>query len=337
MPLTTLRLLTTRRHAARRLDETLAAWLTEALDHPVSKAKARKLVMAGAVLLDGRRVAIASLALSAGSRIEARIDRARLFSDATSRDRAFELAANRILFEDEDLIVVDKPPGLPAHPTVDESRDNLFAAITRFLARRDGGMAPYLGIHQRLDRDTSGAALFTKSKRVNAAVARLFSHHEGTKIYQAITVAPDERLLPRMKPEWTIQNYLGRINAVSKRARYGAVPANGDLARTAFRILAKSARGLWIEAIPQTGRTHQIRVHLAEYGIPILGDDLYGAGPSVEAPRLMLHAGQLRFPHPITGREVSVTSPLPADFRNCLRVVEGGGRPRPHPRPPLAH
>jgi 23S rRNA pseudouridine1911/1915/1917 synthase len=78
---------------------------------------------------------------------------------------------------------------------------------------------------------------------------------------------------------------------------------------------------LWIEAIPKTGRTHQIRVHLSESGLPILGDDLYGG--EERAPRLMLHAGRLTFPHPITGRETSVNSPLPDDFKQCLRRIRG--------------
>ena len=92
-------------------------------------------------------------------------------------------------------------------------------------------------------------------------------------------------------------------------------------------MIAEYPRGLWIEAIPKTGRTHQIRVHLSEYGLPILGDDLYGEGTSAAelnrlAPRLMLHAAQLIFPHPITGREISIDSPLPDDFQRCLKQIE---------------
>ena len=318
MPLTNLKLITTAEHDSQRLDDTLAAWLTGKLHRPVSKAKVRKLVMAGAISVDGRRIKAASLSLSKGTMIDARIDTARLFADLTSQDRAFELTPRTILFEDEDLIVVDKPPALPSQPTVDGTRDNLLAALMRFLSKRKSSSQPYVGVHHRLDRDTSGIVLFTKSKRVNAAVGEIFSSHRGVKIYQAITVPGRTP-----KQEWTIQNQLGLVASTSKRRKYGVVLTGGDSAQTAFRTLAKYSKGLWIEAIPKTGRTHQIRVHLSEYGLPILGDDLYGVCQKTSpiAPRLMLHATQLTFPHPISGREISIKSPLPDDFVRCLSVI----------------
>jgi 23S rRNA pseudouridine1911/1915/1917 synthase len=252
-----------------------------------------------------------------GATVEAHIDLDKLFDDSTARDREFELTANRILFEDEDLIVIDKPSGLPTHQTIDTLRDNLVAAVSRFLSKRDGVVDPYIGVHQRLDRDTSGVVLLTMSRRVNAAVAEIFLNHQEVKVYQALTVRGAH------EQEWTIKNYLGKISSQSKRARYGAVKSGGDLAETSFRVMAEYPRGMWIEAIPRTGRTHQIRVHLSEYGLPILGDDLYGGGKSERlAGRVMLHAAQLTFPHPITGGEISVQSPLPVDFQECLKRIE---------------
>ena len=142
------------------------------------------------------------------------------------------------------------------------------------------------------------------------------------KIYHALTVAPRQGgLQKKLKKQWEIKNYLGKIPARPNRARYGAVDSDGALAETSFRLIAQYPRGLWIEAVPKTGRTHQIRVHLSEYGLPILGDDLYGAGDIREsdiAPRLMLHAAELIFQHPITEREIAVKSPQPEDFRQCL-------------------
>jgi RluA family pseudouridine synthase len=270
--------------------------------------------MAGAVYLNGSRVRNPSIQLASGVTIEARVDPAKLFRDLTSRDRKFELTPDRILFEDSDLIVVDKPAGLPAHPTVDEGRDNVLAAVTRFLAKRDGG-EPYVGLHQRLDRDTSGVVLFTKSPRVNAAIADVFSQHEAVKVYQALT-AGSRRKLPK---EWTIRNYLARVPSKSKRAKYGAVDQDGQLAETSFRLIEQLPHGVWIEVIPKTGRTHQIRVHLSEYGLSILGDDLYGTQTS--APRLMLHASELRFRHPVTNVETSVKSTPPDDFKECLHRI----------------
>jgi len=319
--ITKLKLITSSDHARLRLDEVLADFLTKRLKRSVSKAKVRKLIMAGAVHLRGQRARFPSLGLLPGAEIEVHVDLLRLFGDSTSRDRPFEVTADRILFEDEDLIAIDKPYGLPSQPTVDETRDNLFAAVSRFLAKRDGNAKPYLGVHQRLDRDTSGVVLFTKTRRVNAPVGEIFSKHLGTKIYQALTGPPSPGLRKKLKHEWIIKNYLGKVPSKSKRARYGAVRTNGEFAETAFRVIAEYPRGLWIEAIPKTGRTHQIRVHLSEDGLPILGDDLYGADNaelSRSVPRLMLHAAQLIFPHPITKDELSIQSALPDDFRRCL-------------------
>src|SRR5689334_2651362 len=128
VPLTKLRLTTTSAHS--RLDETLADWLTEKLGQPVSKAKARKLVMAGIVLVNGQRARVASETVRAGTKLEVHVDPVKLFGNATSKDKTFELIPSSILFEDDDLIAVDKPPGLPSQPTVDPARDNLAAAVT---------------------------------------------------------------------------------------------------------------------------------------------------------------------------------------------------------------
>jgi RluA family pseudouridine synthase len=294
----------------------LSEWLPQMLGRSVSKAKVRKLIMAGAVHVDGRAARSAAIPLSAGMTIHARVDARKLFADETSRDRAFSLTQRHILFEDEDLIVVDKPAGLPLHTTADEARKNLAGEVRRFLAERDG-MEPYLGLHHRLDRDTSGVVLFTKSRRANEGVSRMFSEHSVVKIYHAITIHPPGRL----RQEWTVRNRLGKIGTTSKRTRYGAVASGGQSAETAFRVIEECARGVWIEAIPKTGRTHQIRVHLAESGLPILGDDLYGPGHSSHAPRLMLHAKELIFPHPITGTSISVNSPLPEDIQSLLTRV----------------
>jgi 23S rRNA pseudouridine1911/1915/1917 synthase len=310
-----------------QLGQVLSEWLPAALRRPVSKAKVRKLIMAGAVRLNGRPVRNASKTLASGATIEAYIDPAKLFAASTSRDRVFELTAAHILFEDDDLIVIDKPPGLPSQPTVDEARDNLLAALTRFLSTRDRIGKPYVGVHQRLDRDTSGVVLFTKSRHVNAAVAEIFSNHHVRKIYQALTAARREPgLRTKLEKQWTVKNHLGKVGSKSKRARYGAVDSDGALAETSFRVIAEHPGGAWIEAVPRTGRTHQIRVHLAGCGLPILGDDLYGADNTAEvdharAPRLMLHAAELKFPHPITRRELCVRSPLPADFKECLERI----------------
>jgi 23S rRNA-/tRNA-specific pseudouridylate synthase len=168
--------------------------------------------------------------------------------------------------------------------------------------------------------------LFTKTQRVNAAVAELFSKRRVRKIYQALTVHPASDSGRTLQKEWTVRNYLGKISSQGKRARYGAVDSDGELAETSFRLLAEYPRGLHIEAVPKTGRTHQIRVHLSEYGLPILGDDLYcpRTNPACLeiAPRLMLHAAVLILPHPITAREIALESSPPPDFVQCFRAIQ---------------
>lgn len=313
----------------RRLDQVLAEWLPEASGQPLSKAKVRKLIVAGAVYLNGKRIRIASKELLPNAILDVYLDLEKLVSDTgPSRDRPFHMTAASILYEDEDLIAVNKPPGLATQPTVDEARQNLFALVKRFLAERGGGAAaPYLGLHHRLDRDTSGVILFTKTRGVNAAVAALFSEHRASKVYQAIVGLGRGAPLPQAGEAWSVKNYLGRDRQAGKRARTTAVRSGGDFAHTDFTMIACHPPYAWVEARPRTGRTHQIRVHLSEGGTPIVGDATYGGEREV-APRLMLHAASLTFPHPIHQTVLTVQSPLPEDFTQCLRKLHLE-KPRP--------
>ncbi len=308
----------------KRLDQFLAEKLPEALARPVSKGKVRKLIVAGAVYLNGKRVRIASKTVLQRARVEAFIDPKRLFEDEGAAGTLggpgggpFELGPERVLFEDEFIIVVDKPAGIPTQPTIDEARDNLFAAVKKFIAKRDGIPQPYLGLHHRLDRDTSGVVLFTKKVEANAGIAEIFSKHLAQKVYNAIT----ERG-PEVPPAaWTIENHLGIGGKVGKKTRYASVRSGGDYALTEFRLLETFSQGYLVEAKPKTGRTHQIRVHLAEDDLPILGDTFYGARKG-GAPRVMLHAASLTFPHPISRTEMKVESPLPEDFQACQKSLQ---------------
>ena len=233
---------------------------------------------------------------------------------------------DQVLFEDEWLLVVDKPAGMPTQPTLDARRPSVFSMLKEFLQQRDGG-TPYLGLHHRLDRDTSGVLLLTKDQKANAGTAALFSGKTMRKTYQALAVAG-----AGCPESWEVENYLGEIGRVGKAVKYGAVRSGGNPAQTSFRVLERLPRALLIEARPHTGRTHQIRVHLAEGGHPILGDAFYGGpmqlppGPSgsmVPAPRVMLHAAALEFMHPVTKAELQIRSPLPADFVAYLQALGG--------------
>ncbi len=300
-------------HQDKRLDQVLADRLPEVLKTELSKAKIRKLIVAGAVYLNGKRVRIASKPIRSGAEIQVFIDLQLLQSDSKSKDTPFEMHQSFILYEDDYLIVVDKPSGLPTQPTVDEARNNLFAAVKKYL-----GPNSYLGLHHRLDRDTSGVILLTKKEEVNKGIAELFSKHLIEKTYIAISYYPTEHKNQEQCPEfWSVKNYLRPIGKTSKQQ---SVRSGGDFAHTDFRCLERGRFALKIEAKPKTGRTHQIRVHLAEAGLPILGDLLYGSEESkkMKVPRMLLHAYRLEFLHPVTQERMKIESPIPANWSTTM-------------------
>ncbi len=313
-----------------RLDHFLAEALPKALGREVSRAQVRRLIVSGLVSRNGRREPAASYVLREGTRVEVFLDPAKFdVGGATGMRQAilrdFTWTPDRILFEDEWLLVVDKPAGLPTQPTLDAGRASVFDSLKQFLVQRDGADA-YLGLHHRLDRDTSGVLLFTKDQKANAGVTALFTDKTAQKTYQAVAVTG-----PTCPATWKVENNLGVVGRVGKASKFGAVRSGGDPAQTSFRLLERLPSALLIEAQPHTGRTHQIRVHLAEGGHPIFGDGLYGGpaqlkaagGAFVPVPRVLLHAAQLEFPHPVNRHTITVSSPLPEDFVECLRQIRG--------------
>ena len=280
-----------------RLAAFLEAWLPEALGRPFSRSMLRTLVMAGAVTVDGRPWRRPGAVLRRGAAVVARVDPGRLGPPAGERTVAEAFGADRFLYRDAMVLVVDKPAGLPMHATADPSRPNLYDLVGALL-RAEGG-APYLGLHQRLDRETSGAVLFTLDRAANAAVARALATGDGiAKTYHALCARPRVRLPRTFRDE-------------------GPLEPGGPVARTAFEVLRPLGQALLVEARPETGRKHQIRIQLAARGAPILGDARYGGGGGA-ARRVMLHAHRLAFRHPSTGATVTAESPYPPDFAALL-------------------
>lgn len=221
----------------------------------------------------------------------------------------------KVLFEDEILIAIEKPAGLPTQATLDKTRPHVYGLLQAQLAAENP--EAYLALHHRLDKDTSGVLLFCKDKAYNQKISEMFKQHQFEKIYWALTVPG------KSKKSWQIKNYLAEKPAPrSKRMSLHSVRSGGHLAITDFKLLETHKKGLLIEARPKTGRMHQIRVHLAEAGLPILGDDLYNPKGATGAPRMMLHAHQLIFPHPQTGSMITVTSEPPNDFLKTLKSLE---------------
>ena len=221
-------------------------------------------------------------------------------------DEPSSLEARRVLYEDDALIAVDKPPQLPTVASADPRRASLVGLVESLLrSRAASGSSPgHLGVHQRLDQDTSGVVLFAKDPAANPDLAAQFGAHAVEKTYLALTARPR-----RMPPKtWRSETAVDGPRAAGPSTR---------AAVTDFVIRDVFERGLFVEARPRTGRKHQIRIHLAEAGMPILGDRRYG-GDTAAAPRVMLHAARLQLRHPLTGVPVSLESPLPSDFRAVL-------------------
>lgn len=294
-----------------RLDQYLAEGLSAKLGRPFSRGKVRTLLQAGAVHLNRGRIKIASKILKENASIEVYLDEARLEKEPEKADRAFTLSPEFIAFEDEWLIAINKPYGLPTQPTLDSSRANLYEILKTYLKERDGPSS-YVGLHHRLDRDTSGVILFTKKKEANVGVGEIFKTHTAQKTYLAI-VASGTKKLPG---SWKVDNFLKKDSG--KKSKMRSVRAGGDRALTEFFCIAQRGGFALVEARPKTGRMHQIRVHLSEAGTPILGDRTYGDGES--ASRLMLHAARLTFPHPISKIQTSIEAPMPGDFLECLKA-----------------
>ncbi len=291
-----------------RLDSALLEWLPGGL----SRSRIRSLIMKGAVRVDGHPIYRPTWVLVAGSRVHVQLP-------SEAPPEVVEFGPGRIVFEDEDLLVVDKPVGLAMHANLDPDRPHLVGLVEAFLTHRDGQRG-YLGLHQRLDLDTSGVLLFSRSQRANPGLARQFEAGQVGKTYLALTARPAQS-----PPDtWLETRPLADPTRKGAAVRVLLPGQGGTAARTAFSVASKSSGGLLILARPQTGRKHQIRAHLAAAGLPILGDALYGGRRrlgGLEIRRPMLHAWRLRLTHPMTGQPLEFQAAPPADFDRIRRLL----------------
>jgi 23S rRNA pseudouridine1911/1915/1917 synthase len=216
----------------------------------------------------------------------------------------------RLLFADEHLVAVDKPAGVPAQATLTSDRNTLPELVTGVL----GG--PVTLVH-RLDRETSGVTVLARTREAAAALSEAFRTGAPHKTYLMLCARAPAPAEGRTD---------ARIGKDPRRAGLRCVSPGGDAAATRYRTLAVGTAAL-VEAHPETGRTHQIRVHLAHLGAPLLGDPRYGGPRMVErvaVPRVMLHALRLELLHPVTGASLRFEAPPPDDL---LAVAEALGCP----------
>ena len=216
-----------------------------------------------------------------------------------------------ILFEDDDLLLIDKPAGVPSQAARADRPDDVVTRLKAYLGARDSRAADrvYLGVHQRLDRDTSGILLFTKQARANASIAKQFEKRSLKKRYLAGVEG-----WPKERRSVTLDDLLakgddGRMVVAPKRSR------NGQRAITHVRVRKTNASRALLDLVLETGRTHQARVQLAHARAPIAGDPIYGGPP---APRLLLHASAIELEHPITGKRLVVEARVPPEMETWL-------------------
>lgn len=290
--------------AGERLDSFLARRCPE-----LSRSQARRLIEEGLVRVAGRPCRPAQRVVG-GAEISVCIPPP---TEAELRPEAIPVTT---VYQDANIIVVDKPAGLTVHPAPGHPRGTLVNAL--LAACPDlGGIAGTLrpGIVHRLDKDTSGLMVVAKNDRAQRALSQQLKDRRVHKAYLALVHG-----VPQPK-EGLIEAPIGRHPRNRKKM---AVVAGGREASTRYRVREELQHGRYalLEVEPITGRTHQIRVHMADIGHPIVGDGVYGRRGD-EAPRQFLHAWRLGFAMPLSGRDVEFESPLPPDLRATLERIRG--------------
>lgn len=325
----------------------------------LSWGRARDLVQRGKITVDGRVVSSATARVRAGATVGI---------DLAARDpRAAkeELAPEAIVHVDAHIVVVDKPSGISTVPFDPEGMGASIAHRARpgeevtldqrvraALARRErargrGGPPPDIGVVHRLDKETSGLIVFTRSWAAKKALTQAFRQHKVNRRYLALVhgAPKTETILSHFVEDrgdglrGSVERRRGRNRAVgsekTQRAvthvevleQFGAPPSREEPASTTGSGAGQPCA--LVACRLETGRTHQIRIHLAEAGHPLLGERVYVRGydrPLVPAPRVMLHAAELGFEHPATGRPMQWTSELPADMAEMLAFLRGQRR-----------
>jgi 23S rRNA pseudouridine1911/1915/1917 synthase len=296
-PVSTQRLVVRAEEAGKRLDLLLAEHIPQ-----LSRRRARVLIAAGAVSVDRRRVLVQSRPVAAGAEV---ICHLQTFAPAESAP----LEGSRIVHEDEWLLAIDKPSGMPSHPTFARKDGTALQLAEELLRRRERRKVHLWPLH-RLDTATSGLLLFAKTQGAARAVNQNFARRRVAKRYVAVVAG-----VPATEH--------GEIRLALAEGHLRTEPSrDGKEAVTRYRVLKSlSRRAALVELEPLTGRMHQLRVHLAAVGHPVLGDPKYGGAHAGSAPRLMLHASRLALPHPHGGRPFVLASPLPGDFEAAVATL----------------
>lgn len=287
-----------------RLDRALAELIPE-----FSRSYLQQLIEAGAVTKDKQPLGKPSARVKAG-------DQGLIELRPTPQSQAFkpEVMDLRVVFEDEHLLVINKPAGLVVHP----APGNWSGTLLNGLLAHDAKAAnlPRAGIVHRLDKDTSGLMVVARTRAVMDALVQLIALREVSRQYVALAHKP-----------WSGPRQLDMEAAIGRdprnRLRMAAVDLSrhsGKLAKTRIELLENGAQGCWLRCTLHTGRTHQIRVHLAAIGHPLVADPLYGGVAAAGMQRQALHAFRLAFTHPVTRAALLFRAPLPQDLSAALQA-----------------
>ena len=301
--------------AGERVDRALAAALPF-----LSRSRIKSLLEAGLVEGDGGPVRDASRRVRPGERYTVRVP------PAHPAEPLPQPMALSIVYEDDQLLVIDKPPGLVVHPAPGSRDSTLVNALLAHCGESLSGIGGVCrpGIVHRLDKDTSGLLVVAKTDAAHAGLARQFLDRSIDRAYLALVWGVPS------PPAGRIEGNIGRSQHDRKKMALRRI--GGKAAATRYRTLRTYAKlAALVECRLDTGRTHQIRVHMTSRGHPLVGDRTYGrprsgAGPLFEAllafPRQALHAAELGFEHPTLGRRLEFRSPLPPDLEDLIRVLE---------------
>lgn len=333
--------LTIGEEAPNRLDKALAALVPE--EAALSRSRLMKMIDEGDVLLDGQAATNPKAKVAEGQVYALRLAPAVELEHLLAEDIPLT-----VIWEDGDLIVIDKPAGMVVHPAPGTPSGTLVNALLAHcgdtLSGIGGERRP--GIVHRIDKDTTGLLVVAKSDRAHHGLAAQFEDHSVNRRYLAVVHGQPDAYDPRLRGLRGISFEAGGILKIAThlarhktdRQRQAVVWQEGRHAVTRARVVedfkgAASLMECWLE----TGRTHQIRVHMAYAGHGLIGDQTYGGkrrlpeklfGPAAELansfPRQALHAATLGFEHPVTGEELEFTSPLPADMADLLAALQGG-------------
>jgi len=296
----------TEQDAGKRLD----VFLTENWESAGSRSDVQRAIKSGDVSVDEKIATRVSSKVSTGQTIQIRL--------ADSPVEPLTVPANislNVVYEDEDIAVIDKPVGMTVHPGAGHVDDTLAnAAVHRWPQISGIGEPDRPGIVHRLDRDTSGLMVIALSQRAYEKLSEMIRDREITRIYSALVHG-----VPK--------NSEGVVDAPIGRSPHGrtrqAVREDGRPSRTHYRVEYELGDYAYLEVRLETGRMHQIRVHMDAIGHPVIGDQTYGRRKNLpNLNRQFLHASKLEFAHPVSGEPISVSSEIPDDLKRALDTLK---------------